>query len=139
MPGGLKIKRKARSQHMMFSGSGVADDSCSQQSNSTRLQAYAAACTSQQLQKLPNSGGYLLDAGMGSLSPVKPSHLTLPQALKLPQPPHILTSFGALSLRNPPHLSSALPEHPPTVRGSCCSPALQSSLGSAAGHGEGEG
>lgn len=28
--------------------------------------------------------------------PEKPSHLTLPQALKLPQPPHILTKFGAL-------------------------------------------
>lgn len=43
------------------------DDSCSQQSNSTVLQAYAAVCLSQQLQPLPSSGGYLLDTGTGSL------------------------------------------------------------------------
>ena len=82
----------------MFSGSEATDDSCSQQSNSTVLQAYAAACTSRQLQPLPSSGGYLLDTGTGPISPVKPSCLALPQALQLPQPPHVLTSFGALSL-----------------------------------------
>lgn len=32
-------------------------------------------------------------------SPEKPSHLTLPRALKLPQPPDILTKFGTLFLR----------------------------------------
>lgn len=47
---------------------GATDDSCSQQSNSTVLQAYAAGCLSQQLQPLPNSGGYLLHTGTGSLS-----------------------------------------------------------------------
>lgn len=31
-----------------------------------------------------------------ALSPEKPSHLTLPQALKMPQPPRVLTKFGAL-------------------------------------------
>lgn len=48
--------------------SGATDDSCSQQSNSTMLQAYAAVCLSQQLQPVPSSGGYLLDTGTASLS-----------------------------------------------------------------------
>lgn len=87
---------------MMFSGSGATHDSCSQQPNSAVLRASAAACTSRQLQPLPSSGSYLLATGTGSLSPAKPSHVMLPQALKLPQPPHILTSFGALSLKNLP-------------------------------------
>lgn len=85
---------------MTFSGSGATDDSCSHQCNSTVLQAYTAARTSRQLQLLPYSGSYLLDAGMGSLFPVKPAHLTPPQALKLPQRPHVSINFGALSLRN---------------------------------------
>lgn len=85
---------------MTFSGSGATDDSCSHQCNSTVLQAYAAARTSRQLQLLPYSGSYLLDAGVGSLFPVKPAYLTPPQALKLPQCPHVSISFGALSLRN---------------------------------------
>lgn len=42
-------------------------------------------------------------------SPEKPSHLTLPQALKLPQPLHILTNFGALFPRTRP--AHTLPEH----------------------------
>lgn len=98
----------------MFSGSGATDDFCSQQSNSTALQAYAAACISQQLQPLPNSGGYLLDVGTGSLSPVKPSHLILLQALEFPQPPPILTNFGALSVRSPPEHKQCPARAPPS-------------------------
>lgn len=102
--------------------SGATDDSCSQQSNSTVLQAYA----------YPNSCSHfpalVATCWTQAQTPEKSSHLTLPQALKLPRPPHVLTKFGARFPRN-------------CTPGWACPecwlcPALHSLLGSAAGYGE---